>query len=72
MDQEGLERIAQASGGQFLRLADLRTVEIDEVPPEPIPVGRQETELWDKWWVFGLFFGLILVEWLGRKVSRLL
>ncbi len=72
MDQEGLERIAAASGGQFLRLADLRSLEIDEVPPEPIPVGRQEKELWDQWWVFALFFGLILVEWIGRKVSRLL
>lgn len=72
MDREGLERIAQASGGKFVTLADLRTIEIDEVPPEPIKVGRKETELWDKPWVFMLFFGLLLVEWIGRKASRLL
>lgn len=72
MDQESLERLAQASGGTFLRLGDLPDIEIAEVPPEPIQVGRQETELWDKPWVFALFFGLILLEWIGRKVSRLL
>jgi hypothetical protein len=72
MDQEGLERIASASGGEFLTLADLRKVEIEEVPPEPIPVGRSETELWDRPWVFMLMFGLLLLEWIGRKVSRLL
>lgn len=72
MDQESLERIAQASGGTFLRLGDLPDIEIAEVPPEPIQVGRQETELWDKPWVFALFFGLILLEWVGRKASRLL
>lgn len=72
MDQEGLERIAQASGGKFLRLSEFGSIAISAMPPEPIPVGRQETELWDRPWIFGLFFLLILVEWIGRKVSRLL
>jgi uncharacterized membrane protein len=72
MDKDGLERIAQASGGEFLRLSDLDQVQIDEVPPESIPIGRKETELWDRPWVFALFFGLLLVEWIGRKISRLL
>lgn len=72
MDKEGLERIAQASGGEFVNLADLSKVSIAEVPPEPIPVGRSETELWDKPWVFAVFFALLLLEWIGRKVSRLL
>ncbi len=73
MDQVGLERIAEASGGRFMRLDGLS--EIPEGLPElsePILVGRSETELWDRPWVFMLFFGLILVEWIGRKVARLL
>lgn len=72
MDQEGLERIAQASGGKFMPLSEFASISIAAMPPEPIPVGRQETELWDREWVFGLFFLLLLVEWIGRKVSRLL
>jgi hypothetical protein len=73
MDKEGLERIANASSGKFLSLAQLQTV-VDEIEPivEPQRVGRSETELWDQPWVFGLFFGLLLVEWIGRKMTRLL
>ena len=74
MDQEGLTRLAQASdGGRFLRLDELGSV-VEKLEPlqETIRVGRTEQELWDRPLVFWLFFGLILVEWIGRKVSRLL
>ncbi len=73
MDQEGLERVAEASGGKFLRLDGLDAIP-DEVQPRraQVRIGKTETELWDKPWVFALFFGLILVEWIGRKVNRML
>lgn len=74
MDQEGLTRLAQASDeGRFVRLDELAQV-VDKIEPlqETIRVGRTEQELWDKPSVFWLFLGLILVEWIGRKVSRLL
>ena len=74
MDQEGLTRVAQASdGGKFIRLHELaKTVEQIEPLQERIRVGRTERELWDRPEVFWLFLGLILLEWIGRKVSRLL
>lgn len=73
MDQEGLERLATASGGKFLRLGDLKTVPEQILPmTETYRGGRSETELWDKPWVFMLLFGLLLVEWIGRKLLRLL
>lgn len=73
MDQTGLEQVALASGGKFLRLHELSAIP-DQLPElsEPILVGRSETELWDRPWVFMLFFTLLLIEWVGRKVARLL
>jgi hypothetical protein len=73
MDKEGLERIAMESDGKFLRLDELATIP-DELTPlsEPLLVRKEEEELWDKPWVFGLFLALILVEWLGRKFTKLL
>jgi len=73
MDKEGLERVAAESGGQFLRLDGLSAIPAD-LPSlsEPILVRKEEEELWDKPWVFGLFLALILIEWIGRKFCRLL
>ncbi|RMG07053.1 MAG: VWA domain-containing protein [Planctomycetota bacterium] len=73
MDAEGLERVAELSGGKYLRLDELADI-VDEIKSleEPILVDRNEIELWDNPWVFLLFFGLICAEWIGRKVVRLL
>ena len=68
-----LEGLAQASGGTFLRLNQLDTIpdKLEELTENTL-VGRSETELWDRPWVFLLFFGMIVLEWIGRKVARLL
>jgi hypothetical protein len=73
MDQEGLERLAAASGGKVLSLGELHTIP-DQLEPltEVYRGGRSERELWDQPWVFALFFGLLLLEWIGRKLLRLL
>lgn len=73
MDQEGLERLATASGGKVLSLGELSTIP-DQLQPltEVYRGGRSERELWDQPWVFALFFGLLLLEWIGRKLLRLL
>lgn len=73
MDQETLERVAQASGGQFLRLDGLGEIP-GKIEPlqESRSVGRTQTDLWDQPWVFLLFVGVLIVEWLGRKAARLL
>ena len=73
MDQDDLTRIAAASGGKFLRLDELSSLpqQFDELT-EPILVGKTETELWDRPWVLLLFLGVIVTEWIGRKLSRML
>ncbi len=75
MDKDGLERIATASGGRFMRLDELSKLATGDAISsleEPILVGRTETELWDRPWVFGLFFLVVLLEWIGRKFARML
>lgn len=73
MDEAGLERLASSSGGKFMRLHELKDIpeKVEELT-ETILVGKSETELWDRPWVFFLFFGLIVCEWIGRKLARLL
>ena len=53
-------------------LEELATGDTIKSLVEPILVGRTETELWDRPWVFLLVFGLLLVEWIARKLTRML
>jgi hypothetical protein len=73
MDQEGLEAIAKASGGEFLRLDKINEVP-DRIPPmtETVAASANERELWDNNWMLAVFASLLVVEWVGRKIARLL
>lgn len=73
MDQDGLEAIAKASGGEFLRLDKINDVP-DRIPPmtETVAASANERELWDNAWMLAIFAGFLIVEWVGRKVARLL
>jgi uncharacterized membrane protein len=73
MDEDGLRALARASEGQFLRLDELNAIpeQLEELVMKN-PFHSTEEELWDKPWVFMLFFGLLLLEWIGRKAARLL
>ena len=73
MDEPGLRRLAEASGGRFLRLDELPKVP-DEVETirELIPVAASERELWDNQYVLAAFGVLLILEWIGRKVARML
>ncbi|MCA8921381.1 MAG: VWA domain-containing protein [Planctomycetes bacterium] len=74
MDKEGLEKIAAASGGgRFVRLH-----EIYDLPEQVLPQteertrNRDEEELWDNKWMFMILCVVLILEWLGRKLCRLL
>jgi uncharacterized membrane protein len=69
MDQETLKAIAEASGGQFLKLDAIN--EIPERIP-PLAASANERELWDNSWILAIFAALLIVEWVGRRVARLL
>jgi hypothetical protein len=73
MDQEGLEAVAKASGGEFLRLDKVNEIP-EKIPPmtETVAASANERELWDNSWMLMIFAGFLVVEWIGRKVARLL
>jgi hypothetical protein len=68
-----LRAIAQESRGTYRRLAEIGSLP-DEIQPmrKPIRADATETKLWDRWELLLLFAALLAVEWIGRKVLRLL
>lgn len=64
---EWMQRIAQSSGGQVLKLEDLpRLPEI--LKDIRVPVEETVTEpLWHTPWIFALVLGLLSVEWFLRR-----
>jgi hypothetical protein len=73
MDEPALRKIAEASGGRFLRLDELTKVpeEVESIR-EMIPVAASERELWDNGFMMAVFAAILVVEWVGRKLSRML
>jgi hypothetical protein len=73
MDKETLEAVARASGGEFLRLDRIHEVP-DRIPPmtETVAASANDRELWDNPWMLAIFAGFLVVEWIGRKIARLL
>lgn len=73
MDQPSLEAVATASGGKFIRLDGLSELP-DKIGPmtETVAATANERELWDNNLVLLLFMGILTLEWVGRKVARLL
>ena len=70
-DRELLERIAQATGGRLVRpgeVADLPD-EIERTTRDAALFG--DVLLWDHWTVLAIFFVLMTVEWVIRKVNGL-
>ena len=67
-----LERMAELSGGEFLRLAQLQKLAtaLDRSPQRT--VVRREAPLWDNWVFALLFIGLTGFEWILRRRSDLL
>jgi hypothetical protein len=73
LDEEALRELGTLTGGSYVPLADVAGV------PELIPDRRQMVvttdepiPLWDNWFSLGLLAGLLTLEWILRKLNRLL
>lgn len=72
MNEAELKQLAEATGGEYFRVADAdglwsrlpagRRVALHTDPPIP---------LWNTWPVLATFIGLLLVEWVMRKLSSM-
>jgi len=71
-NEELLQQMARASGGEFYREEDARKL-VEKL--EPMSKGRieeSETILWQSWWWFVPIVGLLTIEWILRKRSGLI
>lgn len=73
LDEAALEELAQLTGGTYRPLAEVASL------PEAVPDRRQVVvttdepiPLWDNWTSLGLIAGLLTIEWILRKIHRLL
>jgi len=73
LDRKLLREIAAASGGQYVGLANVMTV-VDRLEGSTrAEAGLVENDdLWDEWWVAVLVTVVLAVEWILRKLVRLL
>jgi len=70
MNEEGLRKLAEETGGKFYREEDLHTLPAD-VKPKRVPyTQRDEVLLWNKW-ALVLLVGLFAAEWFLRKFNSL-
>jgi hypothetical protein len=71
MNEDGLRKLAESSGGKFYREEDLYRLP-DEVKPQTIAfTQRKETLLWTYWPVWAAVVCLFTLEWLLRKFSNM-
>jgi len=68
-----LKEIASETGGAYFRFADIAEVpkRIESIE-ETISTEVSEEPLWDKWYILVLFTALITVEWIARRLRRML
>jgi hypothetical protein len=70
-NREFLKQLSELSGGQMIEPWDARRL-LDLVQPKDEPEQKvQERTLWDHWLVIVLFSGLLMAEWVVRKVNGL-
>jgi hypothetical protein len=73
MDVAELSRTAEISHGKFYRITNANNLLGDLPVGRQIPVEALPPEvLWNRWWVFLLFLGLLVSEWILRKRKGLL
>lgn len=73
MDQEAAENLAAETGGRFYPLSDVTRLPDDVVPvTQQLSVTSSREPLWSTGWVIAAVVALASLEWLLRKLRRLL
>ncbi|MEK6233274.1 MAG: VWA domain-containing protein [Planctomycetales bacterium] len=73
LNEPKLMDLAKRTGGRYLRGANQATSLLDLLPPKPTTeyrLDRLET-LWDTPWLLGTICGLLFLEWLIRRLSKM-
>ena len=73
MDRPRLQQIAALSKGNYYELDEAARIPDNvDLYVRPIPISSESTPLWDSTWFLLLFVAIITLEWILRKVFRLL
>ena len=71
MNEDGLRKLAEETGGKFYREEDLHHL-ADDVRPQTVTfTQRKETLLWTYWPVWAFVVCLFTLEWVVRKLSNM-
>src|SRR5262245_61018687 len=71
MNEDGLRKLAEQTGGRFYREEDLFRM-AEQVQPQKVSFSqRKETLLWTYWPMWALVVVLFTTEWLVRKFSNM-
>lgn len=63
--------LAERTGGKVLDGNDMSALSQLPNRSRRIALAPDTEPLWDRWWVLAVFLGLLLVEWVGRKLISL-
>lgn len=73
MDRPRLQQIAALSGGLYHEITEATKIpDVVQEYTKDIPIHSESTPLWDSPWLLLLFVAIITLEWVLRKVFRLL
>ncbi len=74
LNREALAAMAEVTGGAYYDLADWKQlIESSQIgsAPERHKESSEVKKLWDHWWVLAGLIGLVTIEWVLRKVIKL-
>jgi hypothetical protein len=70
-DHKLLEELASSSGGKYYEPVDAEKIADDLVVNTKKNTWTDKREVWDKWWVFLAFLGVVSAEWVVRRTRQL-
>tara|TARA_B100001059_G_scaffold236381_1_gene286548 strand:+ start:11841 stop:14132 length:2292 start_codon:yes stop_codon:yes gene_type:complete len=71
VDHESLEQLARITNGHVVETGNIDRI-FDLIPDRSITeIDTQRTTLWDAPFIFVLMMGLLLLEWIGRRLHRM-
>jgi len=71
-NEELLQQMARASGGEYFREEDAARLADKLAPLSKGRIEESDTVLWQSWWWFTPVIGLLTIEWLLRKRNGLI
>jgi len=73
LDESSLRELAETTRGKYVRLWEAASIP-DEIPDrrQTVVTTDEPIPLWDNWFSLSLLAGLLTIEWILRKLVRLL